>query len=143
MDAKHEELTNKKREVHGNNVSLKAKLEALRQLEKEVYEKLVMLEEKSQQKLHLLETEYLTKNKDRLDLEASNRVAEVDIKNELKMNQELEFYLTNAEKFENMAYKEFEEEMDTIETLSEKKTKQYEGITSKMVKNECFIIIND
>ncbi len=133
MDSKNEDLTNKKREVHGNNVSLKAKLEALRQLEKEVYEKLVMLEERSQEKLHLLESEYISKNKDRLDLEASNRLAEVETKNELKMNQELEFYLSNIEKLENIAKKEFEEEMDTIETLSEKKTKQYEDINMKMV----------
>jgi len=138
MDAKHEELNNKKREVHGTNVSLKAKLEALRELEKEVYEKLVMLEQKSQERLHLLENEYLTKNKDRLDLEASNRVAEVDIKNELKMNQELEFYLTHAEKLENMAYREYEEEMNTIENISAKKNKQYEDTVSKMVKYNIF-----
>lgn len=138
MDSKNEDLTNKKREVHGLNVSLKSKLEALKQLEKEIYDKLVNLEDISQQKLHNLENEYFIKNKDRMDLEASNRVAEMDIKNELKTNQELEFYLKNNEKFENIAYQEYEEEMNTIEALTYQKTKQFEEINLKMVT---FIIL--
>lgn len=133
IETKHEDLTNKKREVLGTNISLKAKLESLKQLEKEIYDKLINLEDKSQQKLQFLENEFLTKNRDRLDLEASNRVAEVDIKNELKTNQELEFYLSHAEKMDNIANKGFEEEMDTIENLSNKKTAQYEAINAKMV----------
>ncbi len=133
MDSKNEDNTNKKREVQGLNVSLKSKLEALKQLEKEIYDKLVNLEEVSQQKLHSLDNEYFIKNKDRMDLEASNRIAEIDIKNELKTNQELEFYLKNTENFDNLALKEFEEEMSIIETLSNKKTKQYEDTNEKMV----------
>lgn len=133
MDSKNEDFTSKKREVNGLNVSLKSKLEALKQLEKEVYDKLVNLEDVSQQKLHSLENEYYIKNKDRMDLEASNRIAEVDIKNELKTNQELEFYLKNNEKLDDLTLKEFEEEMSTIETLSNQKTKQFEDINEKMV----------
>jgi len=133
MDAKHEELSNKKREVHGNNVSLKSKLDALKKLEQEIYEKLVNLEEVSQKKMHELENEYYTKNKDRLDLEACNRVSEVDIKNELKANQDLEFYLTHNQKLENLTYKEYEEEMDNIAASSNRKAKQFEEITAKMV----------
>ncbi len=134
METKHEELSNKKREVFGENVSLKAKLEALKQLEKEIYEKLINLEEKSQQKLQFLDNEFMTKNRDRLDLEASNRVIEVDIKNELKNNQELEFYLVNNEKMENIIQTEFETEMETIESLTTEKTKQYEDINLKIVE---------
>lgn len=134
MDSKNEDLTSKKREVHGLNVSLKAKLDALKQLEKEIYDKLVNLEDVSQQKLHGLENEYFIKNKDRMDLEASNRIAEIDIKNELKTNQELEFYLKNNEKLETISLKEFQEEMSTIESLSNQKTKKYEEINEKMVK---------
>jgi len=133
MDSKHEELSNKKREVHGLNVSLKSKLEALKQLEKEIYDKLVNLEDVSQQKLHMLENEYINKNKDRMDLEATSRVTEMEIKNELKTNQDLEFYLKNIEKFENIAYLEYQDEMDSIEALTIKKTKQYEEIIAKMV----------
>ncbi len=133
IDAKHEDLTSKKREVNGLNVSLKSKLEALKQLEKEVYDKLVNLEDVSQQKLHSLENEYYIKNKDRMDLEAFNKIAEIDIKNELKTNQELEFYLKNNQKLDNLTLKEFEDEMSTIETLSSQKTKQFEDINEKMV----------
>lgn len=141
MDSKHEDLTNKKREVNGLNVSLKAKLEALKQLEKDIYDKLINLEEVSQQKLHSLENEYYIKNKDRMDLEASNRIAEVDIKNELNNNQGLEFYLKNTEKLEYIALKEFEEELSIIETLSNQKTKQFEEINEKMVHTKILLIL--
>lgn len=133
IESKNEDLTNKKREVHGLNISLKAKLETLKELEKEIYDKLVNLEEVSQLKLHGLENEYCIKNKDRMDLEASNRVGEFDIKNELKTNQELEFYLKNNEKLQNITLKEFEEEMRIIESSSNHKTKKLEEINQKMV----------
>jgi hypothetical protein len=137
-ESKQEELSLRKRDVLGENYSLKSKLESLRQLEKETYDKLVSLEEKSQQKYGTLENEFLGKNRDRMDLESNNRLAEVKIKEELKTNQELEFYLTNNSEIDKNIHAEFEMEMSNRNNLIAEKTKKHEDMNNKMVN--CFII---
>lgn len=132
METKQEELNLRKRDVLGENHSLKAKLESLKQLEKEVYDKLINLEEKSQQKYSTLETEFLGKNKDRMDLESNNKLTDLKIKEELKTNQELEFYLTNNAEIDKNIQINFEKEMSSTENLIAEKTKKYEDVNSKM-----------
>jgi hypothetical protein len=135
IEQKNEELTLKKREVLGENHSLKSKLESLKQLEKEIYEKLNNLEEKSRQKYMTLENEFLGKNRDRMDLESNNKIIESKIKEELKMNQELEFFLTNSAEIDKNIQLDFDEDMANIENLIAEKTKRYEEVTIKMVRS--------
>ena len=133
MESKNEDLTSKKREVLGLNFSLRSKLESLKILEKEIYDKLVNVEDKSHQKLNLLENEYLIKNRERLELDSNNRLAELDIKNELIKNKELQFFISNNEQLENLILSEYEKEMETIENITQQKTKQYEETNIKIV----------
>jgi hypothetical protein len=133
IEQKNEELTLKKREVLGENHSLKSKLDSLKQLEKEIYDKLINLEEKSQQRYITLENEFLGKNRDRMELESNNKITESKIKEELKTNQDLEFFLTNNAEIEKNIQLEFEEDMVNTENLIAEKTKRYEEITIKMV----------
>lgn len=133
MESKNEDLTSKKREVLGLNFSLRSKLESLKILEKEIYDKLVNVEDKSHQKLNLLENEYMIKNRERLELDSNNRLAELDIKNELVKNKELQFFISNNEQLENLILSEYEKEMETIENITQEKTKQYEDTNIKIV----------
>ena len=51
MEDKIEELNNKKREVTSVNVSLKSKFDTLKKIEKEIYDKVVNLDERSNIKI--------------------------------------------------------------------------------------------
>lgn len=51
MEDKIEELTNTKRETTCINVSLKSKFETLKKFEKEIYDKVVFLDERSNLKI--------------------------------------------------------------------------------------------
>ena len=51
MEDKIEELTNTKRETTFINVSLKSKFETLKKFEKEIYDKVVFLDERSNLKI--------------------------------------------------------------------------------------------
>jgi hypothetical protein len=132
MENKLEDLNNKKREVQGQNVSLKAKLQSLKSVEKEVYLKLVNLEEKSNAKLIGLENDFLNKNRERLEIEANNRLAEVELKNENLRNQELEYTIKSAEKLEQMKQEEFEKNLQIIENMTKEKIKAYEIVNEKI-----------
>lgn len=55
MRKKHDAIQNdvikKKKDVNAVNETMKSKLDVLKKFEKEIYEKLVILEDKSQQKI--------------------------------------------------------------------------------------------
>jgi hypothetical protein len=132
MENKLEDLTNRKRDIQGQNVSLKAKLISLKTVEKEVYMKLVNLEEKSNGKLVNLENDYLVKNRERLELEANNRLSEMELKNEILRNQELEYTIKSAEKLELMKQDEFDRNLQILEDMTKAKIKAYETVNEKI-----------
>lgn len=128
-----EELNNKKRDCSGLNVALKTKLETLKNLEKEMYQKYINLEEKSTHKMASLDNEFLVRNRERLELEANNRLAELDLKNETINNQELEFILSNNQKLEELKQQEFEKQLEIIEQNTKEKINEYELVNGKIV----------
>lgn len=132
IENKLEDLNNKKREVQGQNVALKAKLQSLKSVEKEVYLKLVNVEEKSNAKLISLENDFLKKNLERLELEANNRLADVELKNENLRNQELEYTIKSADKVDQMKQEEFEKKIQLLENLTKEKIKAYESVNEKI-----------
>lgn len=134
MENKMEDLSSKKRDCSGLNVALKAKLETLRKLEKEMYQKYMSLEDKSTQKLSMIDNDLMVRNRERLELEASNRLMELDLKNEMLNNEQLEYILNNTKKIEELHQLEFEKQLGLIEQATKDKIKEYEAINEKTVR---------
>lgn len=132
MEAKIEDVNSKKREIQGLNISLKSKLETLKKLEKEMFQKFLNLDQKSNEKIIQLENDFLVRNRERLELEATNRLHEVELKNEITNNQELEYTLKSNQKLEEMKQLEFDRQMLIIENMTKEKIKTYEEINQKI-----------
>jgi hypothetical protein len=132
MEAKLEDIDNKRREVMALNVSLKAKLDSLKKVERQVYDKLLTLDEKSNQKIFSLENDLLNKNRERLELEANNRLAEVELKNEIVQNIELDYLIQSAFANDEMKQAEFLSQMEIMENSIKEKIKAYEEVNNKI-----------
>jgi hypothetical protein len=128
-----EQLNQRKKELTASNLALKSKFEMLKQHEKENFDKLITLDQNSQAKIINLETDYNNRNKERLELEANNRLLNVDLTNERLQNQELEYILKSQQDSELMRQQEFEKEINLIENMINEKIKKFEEIENKKV----------
>ena len=128
-----EHLRQKKKELTANNVSLKSKYETLKGLEKESFDKLMHLDQSSQAKIITIDNDYNIRSKERLELEANNRLLNVDLTNERAQNQELEYILKAQQDSELMRQKEFEKEILLIENMINEKIKKFEDIEIRKV----------
>jgi hypothetical protein len=135
MEATIEELKNKKKELIANNVSVKNKYETVKKLEQESYEKLVALDQASQKRLADAENNYRTRNEERLQIEAENRLLLVDINNERETNQEYEFIIKANEFEENMRQKDFQFDISLVETMAKEKLTKIDELEAQKVKN--------
>jgi len=95
-------------------------------------EKLINLEDRSQEKITSLENDFFNKNRERLEFEAHNRLLDIDVKNELHNNQHLEYILISTAKLEELKQKEFENQISIVENMTKEKVKEYETIHNKM-----------
>jgi chromosome segregation protein len=127
-----ENLNDKKREVTGLNVSLKAKLDTLQKLERESYSKLKNYQDKSNLKINTLNANYLEKLNERTELEANNRTQNVQLKSELERNQELEYSITSTAKQDELKQQQFDSNMALLEEMTAQKIKSYEDINNKI-----------
>lgn len=132
MENKIEDLNNKKREVTGLNISLRAKLETLQRLEKDAYNKLVNYENKSSTKMNTLITDFTSRNAERNDLEANNRLQNTQLTQEIQRNKELEYSITSGQKEDEMNQQEFESQMEIVETMTKEKVKAYDDVNNKI-----------
>ena len=105
-----ETLKQRNKELLATNVSIKSKYDTLKNLEKNSFEKLMKLDQTSQDKIVTLENDYIVKNKERLEIETNNRLLNVDLSNERSQNQELEFILKSANENQQARQLEFEKE---------------------------------
>jgi hypothetical protein len=137
MNNNIEQLKNKKKELTGTNVSLKSKYETLKTHEKDNFDKLMNLDQTSQSKIVTLENDYVIRNKERLELEANNRLLNVDLSNERLQHQELEFILKSQLEAEQMRQQEFDKEIALIENMINEKIKKFEDIEVKKVR--CYV----
>jgi hypothetical protein len=128
-----ENLRLKKKELTGTNISLKSKYETLKTLEKESFDKLMNLDQTSQGKIITAENDYVIRNRERLELEANNRLLNVDLTNERLQNQELEYILKSQLDSEFMRQKEFEKEILLIENMINEKIKKFEEVELRKV----------
>ena len=125
-------LNDKKREVTGLNVALKAKLETLQKLERDVYMKLQNSQEKGNNKLNNLTSNYLEKNNERNELEANNRLQNTQLGSEIKRNEELEYNILSGEKNDELDKIEFESQIKLLEDMTTEKTKSYDETNNKI-----------
>lgn len=136
MEAKVEELMERKKKLAGNNSSLKSKYQVISNIEKEVYEKLIKLDEESINKINQLENELTEKNNERLEFEALNRMSEAEKKDNLSKHIDLNFEIDNNAKMEEMAREDFLRELSLLEDMIKTQIKEYEEINSRMKEQE-------
>jgi len=131
-----EQLANKKREANTLNVSLKSKLENISNLTKEIYIKSTYNEERYNQKFLNLEQDFLEKQQERLELEALNRLQDLELKNEITNSIELEYSIQSTEKMDILLKEEFEKKINFMEYLTKERIKQFELVNAKIKELE-------
>jgi len=132
MEDQITDLNDKKREVTGQNVSLKSKLDTLQKLEKDVYLKLKNNTDNGNNKLNTLTGEFLNKQNERNELEANNRLQKTNLNNEIKRNEELEYNITSDDKMNQLDKEEFESQMKLLEDMTNEKMKKYDEVNNKI-----------
>ena len=130
------DLNDKKREVTGLNVALKAKLDTLQKLEKEAAIKYQEYATRGNEKLNNLNGDFINKNNERVELEANNNLEKNNLKNEIKRNEDLDYEITSGTEMDKMAKEDFEAEMKLIEDMTELKTKTYDETNNKIKEKD-------
>ena len=126
------ELNDKKRQVKGENVSLKAKLASLQKLEQEVYNKLKDLENNKNNELNEKNNDYYYKDNDRTNIEADNRLQNSKLNEIMKENENLKFNIETGEKIGKMTQDDFDDNIKLIEDLAEIKGQELSEIREKI-----------
>lgn len=132
MESKIEQLTDKKRVVTAENVSLRAKYDVVSKLEKEVYDKLMNQTEMNNQRVSTLNSEYSIKNKERNEIDALVRALEHEIKDGLETNKQIDFELQNSNKMEEMKQKDFENSLSLNDSLNKFKEDEYLDVEKRI-----------
>ena len=117
-------LNDKKREITGLNVSLKAKLNSIQKFEQDVYNKLKELEKNKKEELNANNSEFYGKDNDRTNLEADNRLQNSKLNQTLKENEDLKYNIETGEKIGKMTQDDFDEGIKLIDNLVEIKGKE-------------------
>ena len=117
-------LNDKKREITGLNVSLKAKLNSIQKFEQEVYNKLKELEKEKKAELNEKNSAFYDKDNERTNLEADNRLNNTKLSQTLNENEELKYNIETGEKIGKMTQDDFDEKIKLIDELVEIKGKE-------------------
>lgn len=125
-------LNDKKRDVTGCNVSLKAKLSNLQNLEQGIYNKLKNLQDSSDNKIRSLTSEFLKKNNERNEFEAGYRLDNSRLKSEKSRNEDLEYDICSNKKLAEMKQSEFDEMIQMMQDLTDKKLEMMEDNNEKI-----------
>ena len=112
-------LNDKKREVTGTNVSLKAKLASLQKLEQEVYNKLKDMENNKNNELNEKNNDYYEKDNERTNIEAENRLQNTKLNQILTENEDLKYNIETGEKISKMSQEDFDNDIKLTEDLVE------------------------
>ena len=117
-------LNDKKREITGLNVSLKAKLASIQKFEQEVYNKLKELEKNKKEELNEKNSEFYGKDNERTNLEADNKLQNSKLNQTLRENEDLKYNIETGEKIGEMTQNDFDEGIKLIDDLVEMKGKE-------------------
>ena len=125
-------LEDKKREITGINVSLKAKLASLQKLEQDVYNKLKELEKNKGNELNEKNTNLYEKDNERTNVEANNRLQNVNLNQVLNNNEDLKYTIETGEKIGKMTQDDFDADVKLIDDLAEIKGQELSEIKEKI-----------
>ena len=112
-------LNDKKREITGLNVSLKAKLASIQKFEQEVYNKLKEMETNKKTELNEKNSEFYGKDNERTNLEADNRLQNSKLNQTLTENEDLKYNIETGDKIGKMTQDDFDEGIKLIDDLVE------------------------
>ena len=125
-------LNDKKREIIGENVSLKAKLASLQKLEQEVYNKLKDLENKKNNELNEKNNDFYQRDNERVDIEANNRLQNTKLNQTLNENENLKYNIETGDKIGKMTQDDFDNDIKLIEDLVEIKGQELSECREKI-----------
>ena len=114
-------LNDKKREIVGINVSLKAKLDTLQKLELDIYNKLKELESNKTQQLNQDKLNYEEKDNEKINLEAENRLNNTKLKAEINNNEELDYKIKSDDEMSKMTQSDVDNNIKLVERFSSNK----------------------
>ena len=117
-------LNDKKREIIGINVSLKAKLKSIQDFEQEVYNKLKELEREKKSLLNEKNSLFFEKDNEKTNLEADNRLSKTNLNQTLNENETLKYNIETEDKIGKMSQDDFNEKIKLVEDLVEIKGKE-------------------
>ena len=132
MEDQIEILNDKKREIKGLNVSLRAKLENLQKLEQDIYDKLKNLENKKNSELNNANNDFSEKDNERLNIEADNRLQNTKLNAEINNNEDLSYQIESGDKIGKMSQNDFDNNIKLIEELAEIKGKELTDTREKI-----------
>ena len=112
-------LNDKKREIIGINVSLKAKLKSVQDFEQEVYNKLKELEREKKSLLNEKNSLFFEKDNEKTNLEADNRLSKTNLNQTLNENETLKYNIETEDKIGKMSQDDFNEKIKLVEDLVE------------------------
>ena len=127
-------LNDKKREITGLNVSLKAKLNSIQKFEQEVYNKLKELEREKKSELNAKNSAFFEKDNERTNLEADNRLNNSKLNQTLTENEDLKYNIETGEKIGTMTQDDFNDKLKLVDDLVEIKGKELTECREK-IKN--------
>ena len=117
-------LNDKKREITGLNVSLKAKLNSIQKFEQEVYNKLKELEREKKTELNEKNSAFFEKDNERTNLEADNRLNNSKLNQTLTENEDLKYNIETGDKIGTMSQDDFNDKLKLVDDLVEIKGKE-------------------
>jgi hypothetical protein len=117
-------LNDKKREITGLNVSLKAKLNSIQKFEQEVYNKLKELEREKKSELNAKNSAFFEKDNERTNLEADNRLNNSKLNQTLIENEDLKYNIETGDKIGTMTQDDFNDKLKLVDDLVEIKGKE-------------------
>ena len=125
-------LNDKKREIVGINVSLKAKLDTLQKLELDVYNKLKELESNKTQQLNQDKLNYEEKDNEKINLEAENRLNNTKLKAEINNNEELDYKIKSDDEMSKMTQSDVDNNIKLVEDLVQIKGEELNQVHEKI-----------
>ena len=125
-------LKDKKREIVGINVSLKAKLDTLQKLELDIYNKLKELESNKTQQLNQDKLNYEEKDNEKINLEAENRLNNTKLKAEINNNEELDYKIKSDDEISKMSQSDVDNNIKLVEDLVQIKGEELNQVHEKI-----------
>jgi hypothetical protein len=125
-------LNDKKRDILGINVSLKAKLNTLQKLELDTYNKLKDLETNKKNELNHEKQSLEEKDNEKINTEADNRLQNTKLKAEINNNEELDYKIKTDDEISKMSQNDFDNEIKLIEDLVQIKGEELSQTREKM-----------